>query len=256
MNTKIYVWTIIISVALLILSCFWSTPIFTLLSGIGCSGLAAAIMAIFLESADAKRVVEKKARTRTAYFEAIKEELKIVLERILWFDMRTMDENFDWEKEPAFYSTMEFILWASETYPEEEEISFQAAEKRLNSLAEKYAVENLRQMSQAQLEKTEKPFLIVATGSTSLLELSDSIEKNKIVLDAEDYISLKDIKSLSWNISISAAMMSRPRKNYGAAISMLLSAYKLICSIGNYSDDFLIGMNHGNLPINELLSVQ
>lgn len=151
MNTKIYVWTIIISVALLILSCFWSTPIFTLLSGIGCSGLAAAIMAIFLESADAKRVVEKKARTRTAYFEAIKEELKIVLERILWFDMRTMDENFDWEKEPAFYSTMEFILWASETYPEEEEISFQAAEKRLNSLAEKYAVENLRQMSQAQL---------------------------------------------------------------------------------------------------------
>ena len=55
MNKKIYIWTIVISLLLLIPACIWNCNIMTILSGIGCSGIAAAIMAIFLDMASLKR---------------------------------------------------------------------------------------------------------------------------------------------------------------------------------------------------------
>jgi hypothetical protein len=55
MSKKIYIWTIVISLLLLIPACIWDYNILTILSGIGCSGIAAAIMAIFLDLATLKK---------------------------------------------------------------------------------------------------------------------------------------------------------------------------------------------------------
>ena len=100
MKKKIYIWTIVISLLLLIPACIWNCNIMTILSGIGCSGIAAAIMAIFLDMASLKRENERKAKTRAIYFRELKEQLKMMIERILWFDER-LNENFDWDKDPA-----------------------------------------------------------------------------------------------------------------------------------------------------------
>ena len=55
MNKKIYIGSIVVSILLLIPACIWRSTILTVLSGIGCSGIAAAIMAIFLDSAALKK---------------------------------------------------------------------------------------------------------------------------------------------------------------------------------------------------------
>lgn len=130
MNKKIYIWTIVISLLLLIPACIWNCNIMTILSGIGCSGIAAAIMAIFLDMASLKRENERKAKTRAIYFRELKEQLKMMIERILWFDER-LNENFDWDKDPAIYSTLQYMLYAGQQYPGEETISFEEAEARL-----------------------------------------------------------------------------------------------------------------------------
>ena len=65
MNIKLYIATIIISILLMLPSCLLSpeNPWLNLLSGIGCSGIAAAIMSIFIDIAN-----EKRERKRLAKF--------------------------------------------------------------------------------------------------------------------------------------------------------------------------------------------
>ena len=104
MNKKIYIGTIVVSILLLIPACIWQSTILTVLSGIGCSGIAAAIMAIFLDDASIKKENKRKARVRAIYLRDLKEELKMMLERILWFEKR-LDEEYDWDREPSFYSS-------------------------------------------------------------------------------------------------------------------------------------------------------
>jgi len=64
MNKKIYFWTIAISILLLIPDCIWDHSFLTIISSIGCSGIAAAIMAIFLETAAENRERERNAKAR------------------------------------------------------------------------------------------------------------------------------------------------------------------------------------------------
>ena len=70
-NKKIYIWTIILSLLLLIPAAIWENRILTILSGIGCSGIAAAIMAIFLEMTSLKKESVRKAKTRSIYFRTL-----------------------------------------------------------------------------------------------------------------------------------------------------------------------------------------
>ena len=45
--------------------------------------------------------------------------------------------------------------------------------------------------------------------------------------------------------------MLKPKKNYGVAISSLVSAYKTICNAGNYADEINIGL-HGTINMSEI----
>lgn len=84
MNKEIYIGTIAVSILLLIPVCIRKSTILTVLSGIGCSGITAAIMAIFFDDASIKKENKRKARVRAIYFKDLKEELKMMLERILY----------------------------------------------------------------------------------------------------------------------------------------------------------------------------
>lgn len=250
MNKKIYIWTIIISILFLLPACFWNYAVFTIISGIGCSGLAAAIMAIFLEGSSAKKERERKAKARAIYFRELKDQLKMMLERILWYDAR-MDDNFDWNKDPAIYSSFQFMLYAGRQYPSEEVISFQDAETRLKALAGKYSLDEQAKFTPEQLQKVQKMFLILSANGLTLLSEINSIKGSRIELDAEDYISLKEIESLHFQILMSITLMSKANKNYGAAILSLISAYKTVCKVGDFSEDIHIGLQ-GTIKMTEL----
>ena len=250
MNKKIYIWTIVISLLLLIPACIWDCDILTILSGIGCSGIAAAIMAIFLDMASLKRENERKAKTRTIYFSELKEQLKMMIERILWFDER-LNENFDWDKDPAIYSTFQYMLYAGQQYPREETISFEEAEARLNILKDKYSLDQQSKMQSDYLQKVQKMFMILAASGITLLSEANSIKECRVELDAEDYMSLDEIESMCFQISLGVSLMCKANKNYGTAIQSIVSAYKAICKVGNYTDKINIGL-HGTIRMTEI----
>lgn len=239
-----------ISLLLLIPACIWDCDILTILSGIGCSGIAAAIMAIFLDMASLKRENERKAKTRTIYFSELKEQLKMMIERILWFDER-LNENFDWDKDPAIYSTFQYMLYAGQQYPREETISFEEAEARLNILKDKYSLEQQSKMQSDYLQKVQKMFMILAASGITLLSEANSIKECRVELDAEDYMSLDEIESMCFQISLGVSLMCKANKNYGAAIQSIVSAYKAICKVGNYTDKINIGL-HGTIRMTEI----
>lgn len=249
-NKKVYIWTIAISFLLMIPACIWNCNVLTVLSGIGCSGIAAAIMAIFLEMTSLKKENERKVKTRTIYFRELKEQLKMMLERILWFDER-MNDDFDWNNDPSSYSSFQYMIYASQQYSGGEIVSFQEAEKRLNVLKEKYSLGKQSTMPKDQLQKGQKMFSIVAASSQPLLQEINSIRENKIELNAEDYLSLEEIDNLYFQITLAISLMYKPNKNYKLAVDSLVSAYKTICKTGNYTDEITIGL-HGTIKMNEI----
>ena len=94
-------------------------------------------------------------------------------------------------------------------------------------------------------------FQIIAASSSYLVLEANTIRDNKIELDSESYISLEETKNVLFDISLGISLMNSPGKNYGAAISSLLAAYKKIQSIGEYTDVFRIGL-HGSIDFSEL----
>lgn len=250
MNKKIYIGSIVVSILLLIPACIWQSTILTVLSGIGCSGIAAAIMAIFLDSAALKKENERKSKARAIYFRELKDQLQMMIERILWLDER-LNDDFDWSKDPIVYSSFQYMIYASQQYPHEEKISFEEAEARLNTLKEKYSLEQQSKMPSDQLQKVQKMFLILSASGLTLLSEANSIKERRIELDAEEYLSLSEIDSMCFQISLGVSLMCKPNKNYGAAVSSLVSAYKTICKAGNYTDEINIGL-HGTIKMSEI----
>lgn len=250
MNKKIYIGSIVVSILLLIPACIWRSTILTVLSGIGYSGIAAAIMAIFLDSAALKKENERKSKARAIYFRELKDQLQMMIERILWLDER-LNDDFDWSKDPIVYSSFQYMIYASQQYPHEEKISFEEAETRLNTLKEKYSLEQQSKIPSDQLQKVQKMFLILSASGLTLLSEANSIKERRIELDAEEYLSLSEIDSMCFQISLGVSLMCKPNKNYGAAVSSLVSAYKTICKAGNYTDEINIGL-HGTIKMSEI----
>ena len=156
MSTKIYIWTIIISLLILIPDFVWDCNISTILSSIGCSGIAAAIMAFFLESASIKKEKKRKIKARTIYFRKIEDQLKMMIERILWFDER-LNDDFDWTKDIEVYLSLKYMIYASKQYPNKT-ISFEEVETRLNTLKDKFSFEQQSKMQPEKLQKVKKCF--------------------------------------------------------------------------------------------------
>lgn len=250
MNKKVYIWTIVISFLLFIPACIWNCNILTVLSGIGCSGIAAAIMAIFLDMASLKKENDRKVKARAIYFRELKEQLKMMIERILWFDER-MSDDFDWSRDPSSYSSLQFMIFASQQYPSGENITFQEADARLSVLKEKYSLNQQSCLPKDQQQKVQKMFLIIAASGLTLLSEVSSVKERKLELDTEEYLSLEEIDNLLFQISLGISLMNNPGKNYGLAVESIVSAYKTICRVGKYSDEINIGL-HGTIKMNEI----
>lgn len=247
---KIYIWTIVISIAFIIPGCIVSYPVLNALTSIGCSGIAAAIMAIFIEkhTKDQQEAIKKKARK--AYFQELYVQLKMMLERIVWFDERMNDAQFDWGKDSSEYSSLNFIIWASENYSEYD-MSYNDLRGLLLKIAGKYSLERQEKMSTEEKIKVYKMFNILGVSGTEIVRQIEIIDANKLVLDMEDYMSLDNISGLNFSIRMAIFLMMSNGKNYGVFVSQLLSAYDEISSYCEGNKSFRIGV-HGNVSWKDL----
>lgn len=250
-NKKLYIIISIISLILMIPSCIWDCSVLNMFSGIGCSGIAASIMAIYIERNSEKKEEIRLAKARTLYFKSINSQLNMIFERIMWFDARMDDEKFNWSFQPQEYSSLKYMLGANQVYKERGTLAFDEAEKQLKIIGEKYNLDKQKEMSDDELNKVRKMFCIIACSSNYLLNAANEIKENKLTLDIAEYLDMDKIDVLLSDISFGIGLMNSPDKNYAAAIEALLSASKIIREVGQYTDNIRIGL-HGSIQINEL----
>ena len=240
---KIYIWTIVISIAFIIPGCIVSYPALNVLTSIGCSGIAAAIMAIFIEkhTKDQQEAIKKKARK--SYFLELHRELKWMLERIVWFDERMNDAQFDWGKNPIEYSSFEYMIWAAKNYPEYD-MSYNDIRCTLLKIADKYSLEHQKDMGTSEKFKVYKMFNILAVSGTEMMRQIKAINDNKLLLDVVDYMPLDESKELYSKIMIAIKVMYINGMNYGPFVSQLLDVYDEISGYCGLDKSFRIGV-HG-----------
>lgn len=250
-NKRIYTISSIIAIAMMIPSCIWKYSVLDLFSGVGCSIIAASIMALYMERNNEKKKILKSEKMRNLYFKNINNELNMIFERIMWFDDRIDDPQFDWSRPAKEYSSFKYMIWASTNYGEGETLQFSEAEKRLKKIAEKYNLDRQREMTEEELIKVQKMFSIIACSGIHLYREAKTIEENKLHLNKENYLAIDKIDSLLFNISFAIELFALPNKNYSIAINELLGAARIVREVGQYIDDIHIRL-HGSVSINEL----
>lgn len=248
-NKTLYFITCVVSVAFILPSLLCNNTITNVLSGIGCSGIAAGAMAIFLELAENKRARQRILKERQIYFYEIHSQLMMMIERLLWLNDR-LEDDFNWELDPYEYFSLRYMVF-SHDISQEKTISFQEAVEVLTDIGKKYNLENIKRLSNEQRAKVQKMFLIVASSSLYLLKEINAVENNKLLLDIEEFISIEEVKQLRFEISMAVEIMEKTDKNYETAIRCLLSATKKIREIGDYNDSVRVGL-HGSIEMAEL----
>lgn len=249
-NIGIYIITFIISLIMIIFSLLFTCSFTNVLSGIGCSGFAAAIMAIFLERANDKRESEKITKAKALYFKRLYDQLIIAIERIIWFNERLKDDSFEWEYSDDVYSTMNYMAAMSEKYPSYS-LDYDEAIKKLKDIGERYSLDNIKLLDEKEAHKVNRLFQIVAAGSSYLLKEAKIINDNMLILDIEDYISIEENEKILNDISIAVGLMLKTDKNYKVAIVSLISAIETLRKIGKYTNGVDVGL-HGSISLSEL----
>ena len=256
-NLKMYFITILASILLLVPSlyceCSYSNlqPLYDILSGIGCSGIAAAIIAIFLEYANNRREQEKLKKAKSLYFKQLYDQLIMLIERFLWFNDRLKDADFNWNLRDYVYSTLNYMVAMGTCYSETTQ-TYDDAINKLKKIGEKYNLENIKTIAESERHKVTRLFQIVAASSSYLLNEANAIKDNKLTLDIMDYMSMDENKDIMIDISFFIAIMSKTDKNYQVAVDSLINVTERVREIGQYpKGDIRIGL-HGSFPMSEL----
>lgn len=250
-NKKIYIITGIVSIILIIPNCFYDKQIFSLLEGIGCSGIAASLIAFFIESNLEKKEKEKRCSIASLYLKELNSQLIMMLGRVIWFDKRMDDNEFNWELDPEVYSSLKYMLYANRQYTDEDSISWDNAIEALDVIGEKYSLEAQKKMTFEEKRKTQNMFLIIAASSKPLINLTNELKSKRIELDSLGILTIEEADSLIFNIVTGIGLMNNPGKNYLVAIKALVSAAKKVREVGGYNDEVCSGLQ-GTIHISEL----
>ena len=250
-NGKLYVIIIMISVLLMIPALWYGNcAILNALSGIGASGIAAAIMAILIENNEAKKEGEYLKKVRCSYFESINSEICMLLGKIIWLDKKMEDDAFDWSLPPKTYITYQYMQLASKE-SEQDELEFEKAKMQLEKIAKKYTLENQKVMPENKQEKTYKMFEIIACSMELLIRLTSEMKRDEILLNQNDYVTLNEIKTLCYKIITAEGMMKKHGWNYALAIQYIVEVAEMVREKGEFTDKIKVGLT-GPIKIDEM----
>ena len=256
-NLKIYITTLLGSLLLFVPSLLCGSsysnlrPLYDVFSGIGCSGIAAAVMAIFLEYSSTRREQEKLKQAKSLYFRQIYDQLIMTIERILWFNERLQDASFNWNLHDSDYSTFHYMTGIGSLYPQTS-LPYDDAINKLKEIGVKYNIDKIKIIAESDKYKIMRMFKIVSASCSYLLNEAITIKNNKLILGVEEYMSLDENSGVMFDISFFVGLMSNPYKNYQAAIDSLINVTERIRKLGQYpKGDIRVGL-HGSFSVSEL----
>lgn len=251
-NSNLYITAIVISVVLLIIFHYFETEISDIMINISCSILAASILAVFIDEMNLKREIKEKNKFKKIYFEEINNHLSLILGEILWFEEYKNEEFIDWNWDIELFLDLRFKVHASKYY-KEKEITFEEAITMLNDISDKYTYDKILEMKDIEKFKICKMFYIISHECIFILERLNEFDKNKLFLDSENYLKLTDLTNLLHDMKLCYTLMSKPEKNYGLAIRLLISSAKTIRQLGNYNNNIKVSVNESYADITKIL---
>ncbi|MDD6776235.1 MAG: hypothetical protein PUD86_02945 [Methanobacteriaceae archaeon] len=251
-NSNLYIATIAISIILLIIFYYFETEISEIMINISCSILAASILAVFIDEMNLKREIKEKNKFKKIYFEEINNHLSLILGEILWFEEHKNDDFIDWNWDIELFLDLRFRVHASKYY-KEKEITFEEAITMLNDICDKYTKDKILEMKDDEKFKISKMFYIISFECLFILERLNEFDKNKLFLDSENYLKLTDLNRLLHDMKLCYTLMSKPEKNYGFAIHLLISSAKTIRQLGNYNNNIKVSVNESYVDITKIL---
>lgn len=229
---------------------FYQSILTNVFSSIGCSGITAALLAVFLERESKKREMRRMEKTKYLYFSNLNEQLSMLMERILWFEERLVDMCFDWNLDERAYMTMNYMVAMGTKYPDKT-LTYNEAVDRLKVIGERYNLENIARLPKDEKSKIQKMFSIISVSTVYLSNELTRIKEDALSLQNEGYLSLDDNKQLLFDLSLSVEIMRKPDKNYETAIKKIIAATDKIREIGGYTNDIRVGL-HGSIQFGEL----
>lgn len=253
MEYVVYIISIIVSTIFIVTgSFFYKNQTFSsILIGIGCSAITAALMAIFIEIKDKREYNKKIKSNRKLYFGKLNNEVKMLIQRILWFDERFNDEKFNWNLDKNVYNSLQFMLFTFKEYPSDHIVSYEEAEHKIKECEEKYGYPQYYEYDEDTKNRINRMFSIISDSAGTLKGILIRMLFNDIELASEDYISLSDLESLRFDLLGGIELLSNPGKNYAAALRMIMAASKTIRVVGGFSDSIRICLQ-GTVGMDEL----
>lgn len=217
----IYLLTLALSITLICLSfcSFTNEPVKSLLLGIGCSGIAAALMAFFLDIKDSSVRTQQLKRLRKHYFEKTDIHLKFLLNRIIWLDAHVYDNQFDWGRPIEHYSKQIYL----HSQPIETLKNYSDARSKVIACEGKYSSSNMAAMGEAERKIARDMFLIVAQSSTDIVSLSEEMYRERTFLASEGYMSLSEVESIYSSVGQALKIMINGSGDLGGGVKILRS---------------------------------
>lgn len=234
----IYLFTIAISMGLLFLSFVpygWKVWENVLIS-IGCSGITAAIMAIFLERYDEKKEKSRREQLRKIFLLSLNQELKHLFERTLWFD-HVLDK-IDLSKDIEYYLGLDFIREVH-TAGYYRQALLDECEGEIEQICNKYLMESLTSKEVETRTKIQKMFSVIGSASMSIITELDNIKRNQIFLITDNIFSSEELKEIYILIGENVELLTTPDTAYGVPLIMLLDGYKKIHRWGQFENDIM-----------------
>lgn len=208
----------------------------TFLLSVGCSGIAASIMAIFLERISNKKDRERKAFLRYIIFGDINNQLRMLFERIMWFDRAL--PKLDLSKDIQYYMSLDFVAEACllDIY---ECLTFSDAEKSIYEVMEKYKADKWDD-EKINLELVNRMFQIIGEASKCLSNEIEKIENNRLEIIQDDIMNVRELDELIRCIEDFTQAISLGKGPALTAVKFLWGEYKKVRELCGYTDDFYV----------------
>ena len=208
----------------------------TFLLSVGCSGIAASIMAIFLERISNKKDRDRKAFYRYIFFNDINNQLRMLFERIIWFDKAL--PKLELSKDVQYYMSLDFV---SEAYflDIDECMVFSDAEKTINEIMEKYKADKWDD-EKINLERVNKMFQIIGEASKCLSNEGEKVKTFRLEIIQDDIMDVSELDEIIRSIDDFPQALSLGKGHALVAIKFLWDEYKKVRELCGYTDDLYV----------------
>lgn len=211
-----------------------------ILDGMGCSCISATAIAYFLDKQQKRRDLKKKSVFLNIYLRDIYDGLSMMTQRMIWFYERMEDESFDWSYSPEEYGMLKYILFASEKYPSYG-LDMDGLNEKMIACADSLSLEKVETLTDEKLKVLHKMLEIIVVNSMDVLKCCEKIEDDKIMLDRENYVSIKQAEDILNKIRMAYAILyAGGIKNYGIGYKLILGALQSVRELGSFTNNFQV----------------